>query len=624
MSDLQNELEVNSGSNESTENKVTDDNVAFTPIHEEQLTEHPIVHSPVEEHEESEALENFSELSKDELVAAMEQVATDPDVINQKNKINPIKDAFNSLVDQEYKSKLALFIEEGGIEDDFKPVADPLEERFTSALKKFNKRKAEFLEQQEKQREENLKLKNQVLADLKNLIQNEENMQRAFEQFHDLQSRWRSIGPVPSQQVKDLWMTYKLFTDKFYELIKINRELQELDQKKNLEIKINLCERAEELLLESAVNKAINELHILQDKWRETGPVSREKRNEIWDRFKIASDKIFDRRKTFVEELKQKHAVNLALKTALCEKAEAISNTDYARHLEWQDKAKELLGIQTEWKGIGAADRKNNDEIWKRFRMACDAFFKKKNDYYQQVKKEYQNNLQLKTELCIQAEALKDNTDWKNTTKEIIRLQQEWKKIGPVGEKNSNKIWFRFREACDAYFKNKSDHYSSMESEQKENLGKKLAIIEEAENFTASDNNQDTLDHLKSLQRSWSEIGLVPFENKEEVQKRYKTAIDAIFKKVNITEIEKFKLRHPSQEENGLKIPNEIVRKEQSSLKHKLHELTNEVQVWENNIGFFAKSKNAESLKKEFEDKISKAKAEISALKKQLDAIRSM
>jgi hypothetical protein len=420
-------------------------------------------------------------------------------------------------------------------------------------------------------------------------------------------------------------MTYKFLIDKFYDFIKINRELQDLDQRRNLEAKLQLCEQADELLLESSMNAAFRKLHIIQDKWRETGPVPREQKNEIWDRFKSVCDKLFEKRREYVVESDEKRKANLEAKVKLCEQVESIQSDDSWRHKEWQQATKQILEIQSEWKNIGRVDKKVNDEIWNRFKAACDSFYKSKNDFYHKRKQELAANLQKKTELCIQAEALQNSTDWKSTTAELKRLQDEWKKSGPVPDKHSDKIWKRFRTACDAFFTNKHEHFSSRDKEFDENLVKKLELITVIENYAGGDNTHTSFEDLKNFQRQWSELGMVPLNKKEEVNEKYKKVIDAHFDKLKISSGDRQKMRyqHKLEQIRHSDDPKKIDH-EKRHLLNKITELKNEVQVWENNIGFFAKSKNAEKLKSEFEEKINKAKEEIDSLKQKLDMTKEI
>jgi len=597
---------------------------APVPATEEQFMEVQSVIAADENHDTDDAeiheQVDLSSYTKEDLVGLLENYVDEIEVPRFKSKIADIRDLLNQHFSHEKDELLARFIEEGGLRDDFQPAPNELEERFHKALRKFNKKRIEFQANLEKQRQGNLDSKKEILGLLKDLIQNEENMNKAFDRFHELQAKWRSFGPVPSADVRDLQLTYKFLCEKFYDYIKINRELQELDQRRNLDAKLLLCEQAEELYMESSINTAFKKLHMLQDKWRETGPVSREKKNEVWDRFKAACDKVFEKRGEFIKQAEEQRAKNLEVKSKLCEDAEALKTSEDWKHKEWQEATHKIGEIQAACKKTGPADKKNNDTIWARFRTACDLFYKAKNDFYHKKKQELSANLQLKTELCIQAEALKDNTDWRTTTAELKRLQDEWKKIGHVGERQSEKIWKRFRTACDVFFKNKSQHFSTLDKEHDENLLKKISLIEQIENYVSGDDTHAAFEELKGFQRSWSEMGMVPLSKKEEINGRYKVAIDAQFDKLKSSSSDRPKVRYQSRPEYSRGTDDsKKMDGERRSLVNKITELKNDVQVWENNIGFFAKSKNAEKLKMEFEEKISKARQEIAALKEKLD-----
>ena len=587
------------------------------PATEEQFMETAAPEAAMQQSEDLEPEEDLSTLSKEQLVERLEQYASEQESPRFKDRVNSIRDNLSQTFSQEREAALAKFIEDGGNRDDFKPVSDPLEERFSKALKKFNKRRFEYQEQQEKQRKVSLDEKREILGLLKDLIQNEENMNKAFERFHELQARWRAAGPVPSADAKDLQMSYKFLIDKFYDYIKINRELQDLDQRRNLEMKLRLCEQAEELMLDSSISNAFKKLHMLQDKWRETGPVPRDKKDEVWDRFKAACDKVFERRREYEQQFEEKRKVNLDAKTALCEQVEALKSDADAKHKEWQEITAKLLELQAAWRKIGHAGKQHNDGIWTRFRSACDNLFKSKNDFYSRRKHEYAANLQLKTELCIQAEALQENTDWKSTSEELKRLQEEWKKIGFAGDRQSEKIWKRFRSACDAFFAKKSEHFSSRDKDNEENLVKKNELIARIDAYVPGEDHHASFEELKAFQREWNAVGLVPIKKKDEVNARFKQVIDAQFAKLKSSDRPRGTYQ-PKTQYVSKAVSDKGGDPERRSLLNRISELKNDVQIWENNIGFFAKSKTADKLKSEFEDKISKAKKEIGALMEKL------
>ncbi|MFN5325314.1 MAG: DUF349 domain-containing protein [Bacteroidota bacterium] len=567
---------------------------------------------------EIEPEEDLSALTREQLVERLEQYASEQEVPKYKARIQSVRELLSQMFSQEKQAALDRFLEDGGNRDDFKPAVDALEDRFNKALRKFNKRRLEYQEQQDKQRKVSLDEKREILGLLKDLIQNEENMNKAFDRFHELQARWRAAGPVPSADAKDLQMSYKFFIDKFYDFIKINRELQDLDQRRNLEMKLSLCEQAEELLLETSINTAFRKLYTLQDKWRETGPVPREKKDEIWDRFKGACDKVFERRKEHEQQFDEKRKANLDAKTALCEQVEALKPSGDGKHKEWQDLTAKLLELQAAWRKVGHAGKELNDSVWTRFRSACDALFKAKNEYYQKRKQEYAANLQLKTELCIQAEALKENTDWKSTSEELKRLQEEWKKIGFAGDRQSEKIWKRFRTACDAFFASKSEHFSNRDKDNEENLLKKNELISRIEQYVPGEDHHAAFEELKAFQREWNAIGLVPIKKKDDVNGRYKQAIDAQFAQLKSSDRPRGNYQPRNDAYQRSNSESKGGDPERRSLLNRISELKNDVQIWENNIGFFAKSKTAEKLKSEFEEKINKAKKEIGTLMEKL------
>ncbi len=586
--------------------------------------EDALLHEEIAESESIEQTENFKSYSKEELVKVVEQLLTEEDYSFVKSKINPLKDIFNELISVERQHQLEKYMDEGGEKKDFQYKPDELEVRFNSVIKKFGRKRVQFLEEQDKQREQNLAAKKEILSQLKTLIQNEENMSKAFHTFHELQARWRDVGPIPAKNMNDLWMTYRVYIEKFYDLIKINRELQELDQRKNMEMKIHFCEKAEELILEPSLNKALAALNRLQNNWRETGTVLRDKRAELGERFKSACDKIFERRKEYLHQTKLKQEESLKTKSLLCEQAEQILVIETDSHHQIQEKFKQLLDLQNEWRKSGFTSKAVSENIWKRFKAASDNFYRQKNEFYHKKKKEYQENFQAKTELCIQAEALVNNTNWKSTAAELKKLFEAWKKIGQAG-KMSDKIWNRFKNANDTFYTNRKNHFASADKAHEENYSRKIQLLEQIEQFKPVDNKEEDLNRLKSFQREWMETGLVPLSKKDELQARYRKAIDNVFNSLRLNENEKRKFQFKEKLENIKNAPDarEKMSDEKRHVMNKITQLNSDVQLWENNLGFFAKSKNADEIKKEFEQKINKAKEEISKLKEQLQVIKT-
>ncbi len=420
-----------------------------------------------------------------------------------------------------------------------------------------------------------------------------------------------------------MWETYHHHVEAFYDFIRINQELRDLDFKKNLEAKIELCEKAEELLLDTNIVESFRKLQDLHEQWREVGPVPADMRVEIWDRFKEATAKINKKHQEYFIQLKSEQKKNLEAKTALCEKAEEYNNLEIETHKEWVDYSHELMDLQKVWKTIGFAPKKDNVKIYKRFREACDAFFDRKREYYNSLKEEQNNNLQLKTELCMQAETLSESTEWKKTMEELIALQKRWKEIGPVPHKHSDKIWKRFRAACDKFFERKAQHYSEIDDSFENNLLKKQELIREIEEFQNTDNAEDCLQKLKEFQRRWAEIGFVPIKDKDEIHEKYRQAINRKFDQLKIDDHRKNMLKFKTKIDNYLGKPNGMhrIRMEREKYVARLKQMENDIVLWENNIGFFTRSRNAESMIKEVETKIEKAKKNIDLLNKKINII---
>ena len=440
---------------------------------------------PEEEHFEDEVdqLEqiDISSLGKEELIAFAESLIENPKVNVIKSHLNEAKEKFESILLEERKVALEKWIEGGGIEEDFKPVKDPDKSKFLNAYKKVNKLKHDIINKRTKEKDDNLKLKKELLEKMKDIIQNENDIPKAFSEFHSIQDKWREVGPVPNAEVKDLWMTYKLYVDKFYDLIKINRELQRLDQNKNLEIKANFCEQLEDLLTEKDMHSVLMRSRSVQNRWKTIGPVPRDKNAEIWTRFRNAIKRINERKEKHEDELKDRYAKNLEKKIKLCEQAEAYSTFESDNHNLWQSKIKEVVDLQSKWNKAGPVEKEHNEPIWHRFRNACAEFFKKKNEFYQSRKHDQKEAIQLKTELCIQAEALQSSEDWRQTSTEFKKLQDKWKESGRIPDKVSRELWNRFKKAGDVFFKRKSEHYAGFEKQQEENLKLKNELLEKIE-----------------------------------------------------------------------------------------------------------------------------------------------
>ncbi|WP_303922678.1 DUF349 domain-containing protein [Draconibacterium sediminis] len=570
---------------------------------------------------------DYSNHSKVELVNALRDVLEGESDINVKEEIDTIKAAFYKILNESIEDDKKQFIADGGAEEEFEPEEDPYEKDIKDLLKKYRHIRIEHNKQMEAEKEENLQKKYEVIEKIKGLINNEESINKTFNEFRDLQREWREIGLVPQSKMKNLWDTYHFHVENFYDYIKINRELRDLDLKKNLEAKIKLCERAEELLVEEpSILKAFNTLQKYHEQWREIGPVPREQKDDIWERFKAATTKINKKHQDFFENRKVEQKKNLEAKTALCEKAEEIIQEEISNHKEWDERSKQLVELQKVWRTIGFAPRKDNNKIYERFRTACDAFFNAKRAFYAKNKEEQQNNLQLKTDLCVQAESLKDSEDWKKTTQDFINIQKKWKEIGPVPRKHSDILWKRFRAACDFFFDKKSEHFTDVDTEQDDNLKLKEDLIKEVVNFKPVDSVDKNLESLKNFQRRWTEIGHVPFKKKDEIKVQFRDAINKLFDELNLDDEKRnlLKFRNKMSSFSESSRGQNKMRMERDKYMNKMKQLENDLVLLDNNVGFFAKSKNAESLIKDVKKKIEVTKQKIELLKDKIRVIDEM
>ena len=527
-----------------------------------------------------------------------------------RRDVEALKIAFYRLRRAEVEAARRRFVEEGGAEKDFTPAVDGVETQLKELFREYRRRRDEFIANLEAEKERNLKIKLEIIEELKELVNSDETLNHTFTKFRELQQRWKETGIVPQQQVKDLWETYNLHVENFYNFIKINKELRDLDLKKNYEQKVALCEQAEALLLEPSIVEAFHKLQKLHDEWRETGPVANEYKEALWERFKAASSRINKQHQEHFEALKAEQVKNLGLKTELCVATEELAAQPLTTRKEWNRASDRLLEIQKTWKTIGFAPKKDNNRIYERFRTACDRFFEAKRQFYAGVKAEMEHNLQLKLELCEAAESLSGSEEWKKATDELIALQARWKQIGAVARRHSDAVWKRFRAACDKFFERKSAHFASVDDEHEENLRRKLALLDEME---AADVKAGGYEVIRDFQRRWGEIGFVPIKRKDAVQKRYKAAVDALFSVLRGSErdrsMDRFREKVSTLKASG----DRRLRSERERLYNKVRQLEQEIALLENNIGFFAKSKNAEALVADVRAKIDRARGEMAA-----------
>ena len=533
--------------------------------------------------------EKFAGKSKEELLEQFDRMLAEQPVQAIRRDVEALKIAFYRLRRAEVETARRAFIDGGGSEEEFVPTVDGAEVRLKELFKEYRRRRDEFIANLEAEKEQNYRTKLAIIDELKELVDSDETLNHTFNKFRELQQRWKETGPVPLQQVKDLWETYNLHVENFYNFIKINKELRDLDLKKNYEQKAALCEQAEALVLEPSVIEAFHKLQKLHDAWRETGPVANEFKETLWERFKAASSRINKQHQEHFEALKAQPSTT---------------------RKEWNKASERLLEIQKTWKTIGFAPKKDNNRIYERFRAACDKFFEAKRAFYAGVKTEMEHNLQLKVELCEQAEALSESEDWKATTEELIALQARWKEIGAVSRRHSDVVWKRFRVACDKFFERKASHFSGVDSQYEENLQKKLALLDE---MAAADVAAGGFEVIREFQRRWGEIGFVPIKQKDAIQKRYKAVVDAMFDTLRGSERDRSMNRFRDKVSSLKASGDRRLRSERERLYNKVRQMEQEIALLENNIGFFAKSKNADALVADVRAKIDRIRTEMAA-----------
>ena len=605
---------------------------------EEKNPEVLAVEMEVIENEES-APVNYSEKSLAELADLFMELARNPERMKMNKEAEAIKSAFYKNLMKE-KAAAGIALPEDGVTEpsdsdtaeqetaagkeeaagtqpeisskDEESVSEnpfaEIERGFKALYNAYRKERAEYNREQEKEREHNLELKEAVIKDLKALLEKQEDVNRTFPEFREIQNRWRAIGPVPVQSFRDLNDTYQLYVEQFYDMVKINRELRDLDFKKNLEVKTGFCEAAEKLAEKENIVEAFKELQKLHEQWKEYGPVAKEFRESIWDRFKAATAVINKKYQAYFEGLKEQHAENLAAKAKLCEQVEEIAAKENITASEWNVLSKQIEDIQKQWKTIGFASKKENQKIYDRFRAACDKFFGRKRDFYAGYKENINANLEKKIALCEEAEALKSSTDWKKTANKLIELQKQWKEIGAVPRKKSEQLWKRFRAACDEFF-NERDKNVKPENDFYGNLKAKQRLIEEIKAYELSSDEDANAEAMNGFMQRWQEIGFVPFKEKDEIARNYKDALQDKFGDIASRSRKARYAKAPKNEKERL--VQKYLKKEQ------------DITTYENNIGFFAMSKNSAPLISQMQERIEQAKKELKELEEQIRALDS-
>lgn len=564
-------------------------------------------------------------LTKEEILGKLTELV-DNSVETARGEVESLKQAYYKLRRNEVEELKKEFLENGGEEKDFTTPEDETESKIKELLSAYKEKKAAALAEEERIKAANYALKLQLIDQLKALTESSDDFNKLYNDFKEIQQKWKDIKVVPQEHVNELWKNYQVYSEKFYDIIKINNQFRDYDFKKNLEMKTALCETVERLQNESDVISAFHQLQKLHQQWREIGPVAKELREDLWGRFKAASTVINKRHQEHFEKLKAKEQENLEAKTAICEQIEGIDFAALKSFKDWEEKNKEVIALQEKWKTIGFAPKKFNVKIFERFRAACDIYFNKKSEFYKSVKEEMEKNLELKKALCEKAESLKDSTDWKETTEKMIALQKEWKKVGSVARKYSDSIWKRFITACDYFFEQKNKNVVSQKSVEQNNLAAKKALIEKINTLDESLEHDEALAELKGCMAEWNSIGFVPFKEKDKIYKEYHEAVDKQFDRLKVDMNER-KMQSFRNNLNDLTSGNEKGSKgrlfsERDKLMRMYERMKNELQTYENNIGFLSiSSKGGGGLLKEMERKIDKLKEEMALIIKKIEAI---
>lgn len=566
------------------------------------------IQQPIEENIEQ-VTQNYQTLDREDLLKELQNLlnANDFDVLKQRARA--IKDIFDAKSKEIYAKAFEKFLEEGGVKEDYKSELDQLDIDFRKLYGEYRERRQKYLEKQEQDKIDNLEKKKAVLEELRVLLQQEGSLKEIYDTFNQLQAKWKEIGAVPRSEANSLWESYHFLIEKFYDKVKINRELLEIGMKK----KIALCERVEGLLLEPSINDSFRQLQECHQLWKEIGRVSADKSDEIWERFKKASDAVNKRCQEHYEKIREEQNNNLLAKKALCEKLEELLKTELSTVKDWTEATTKVNELFDLWKTIGPVPREENENIWNRFKKPIDKFYEDKKEAFAKMKESQDENYQKKVELCLQAEVIAERSDWKRATEDLLKLQAEWKEVGYVSKKQSDKLWVRFRQACDKFFERKAQDYQNRKDNESENIAKKEALIQAVKDFSFTEDKQHNLDVIKDFQRQWSEVGYVSTNERNRLYAEFRKAIDAHFDKLQSDSIESnlnnFKMKLDSSDGKR------NVSREKKEFLDQIQKLQNDLNVWENNLGFLASSKQADLLKAEFDKKIEKAKAEIQLLK---------
>lgn len=555
--------------------------------------------------------------SKEEVIARLQEI-NQQEAPADKAELDSLKQLFYRLRNAEVEAARKAFEENGGNPEAFVSPKDEFEAQFKESMSSIKEKLNALKAEEEQEKQDNLEKKLAIIERMKELAESPEDANKAYNEFKKLQAEWNEIKNIPAAKVNELWKSYQLHSEKFYDLIKLNNEFREYDFKKNQSIKIALCEAAEKLAEEEDVISAFHQLQKLHQEFRETGPVAKEQREEIWNRFKAASTIVNRRHQQHFEAIKEKEQRNLDEKIVICEIVEGMEYDKMITFQDWHDKTEEILALQAKWKTIGFAPQKMNTKIFERFRAACDDFFKRKAEHFKNLKGSMNENLEKKKQMCEKAEALKDSTDWKATADILTKLQKEWKEVGPVAKKYSEPIWKRFVTACDYFFEQKNKAEAVHRTAEQENLDKKKAIIEKLNTINQESAPSDKSGNIvRELMKEWNSIGHVPFKEKDKIYKQYRSVVDALFDKMNLSASKK-KL---SNFKSNISKETNLYR-EREKLVRAYDNMKNEIKTYENNIGFLtSSSKKGNSLVTEMNRKIEKLKADLELITQKIAVI---
>lgn len=560
--------------------------------------------------------------TKEEIIKSLQELSAKAEVPTRA-EVDSLKQSFYKLKSAENEILKEQFVADGGDPNSFVIPTDPIEEEFKTLLNIIKEKRAKALADEEKVKEDNLVKKEKIIEAIKNLTESTDDFNKLYKEFKDLQQQWNEIKLIPAAKVNEIWKAYQLHSEKFYDLIKINNEFRDYDFKKNLEIKTSICEVVEKLQEEPDVVSAFHQLQNFHQQWREIGPVAKEFRDEIWERFKAASTEINKKHQSHFENLKGQEENNLIEKTAIRDTLKAIDYSQLKNFKDWDEKSHEIIALQAKWKTIGFVPKKVNSQIFEQYRALCDTFFEKKAEFFKHQKDDMEENLNKKKALCEKAEALKDSTDWRKTTDELIAIQKEWKTIGAVPRKYSDAIWKQFVTACDYFFEQKNSNTSSQKEEEVANLAKKKEIIEKVNALSEQTDLADPMATLRELMDEWHQVGFVPFKEKDKIYKEYQAALDAQFDRLKMDKSERRLQSFKSNVDDIAKSerPKGRLFRERDKLMHQFNKVKSDLQTYENNMGFLSISKGASGLLKDMEHKIQDLKNELELIAQKIETI---